>query len=96
MPKQSASRELKRATEKYHGILLKHQQLQKQFVGEDEPAKREKLKAKLIASHKATKVAEKEFNRAIASEPVDYDALMELKTTIKKVIKESLAELLRL
>jgi hypothetical protein len=92
MPKQGTSKELKKATDKYHEALLKYQQLQKKFVNEPNPAKRESMKTALIAAHKESKAAEKEFNQVVASEPVDYDALTELKATIKEAIRTVLKE----
>jgi hypothetical protein len=93
MAKQGTSKELKKATDKYHEALLKYQQLQKKFVAEPNPAKREPMKAALIAAHKEAKAAEKEFNHVVASEPVDYDALTELKKSIKEAIRIVLKEI---
>ncbi len=67
------SKELMKATEKMHAEQLKQQELQKKFVTETDPKKKEKMKADLIAQHKAVKKAEADFQEALGREHVDYD-----------------------
>ena len=62
-----------KATEKMHAEQLKQQELQKKFVTETDPTKKEKMKADLIAQHKAVKKAEAAFQEALGREHVDYD-----------------------
>ena len=67
------SKELMKATEKMHAEQLKQQELQKKFVTETDPKKKEKMKADLIAQHKAVKKVEAAFQEALGREHVDYD-----------------------
>jgi hypothetical protein len=69
----SVSKELMKATEKMHAEQLKQQELQKKFVTETDPKKKEKMKADLIAQHKAVKKVEAAFQEALGREHVDYD-----------------------
>lgn len=73
------SKELMKATEKMHAEQLKQQELQKKFITETDPTKKEKMKADLIAQHKAVKKVEAAFQEALGREHVDYDdELLEL------------------
>ena len=67
------SKELMKATEKMHAEQLKQQELQKKFVSETDATKKEKMKADLIAQHKKVKEAERNFQKALGREHVDYD-----------------------
>lgn len=69
----SMTSNFKKAIEAYQEIQLKQQQLQKTFVSEKNPNKREALKKKLIAISKLVKRAEAEFNRALQNEPIELD-----------------------
>ena len=67
------SRGFSKAVEVYQSVQLKQQKLQKAFVAEKDPSKREKLKQALLKIHKVVKKAEEDFNRALMQEPVDLD-----------------------
>ena len=69
----SMSRGFSKAVEVYQSVQLKQQKLQKAFVAEKDPSKREKLKQALLKIHKVVKKAEEDFNRALMQEPVDLD-----------------------
>ena len=69
----TVSKELMKATEKMHAEQLKQQELQKKFVSEMDPDKKEKMKADLVAQHKKVKEAERNFQEALGREEVDYD-----------------------
>ena len=67
------TRKFAKAAEKLYDAQLKQQQLQKKFVAEKNPKKREQLKQALIKMHKIVKKAESDFNAALMQEPVDLD-----------------------
>ena len=61
----------RKATENYQDLMVKQQNLKKEFVAQKDPKKREKLKKELIALHKKVQKAEDVFNRALMGEPID-------------------------
>jgi hypothetical protein len=95
----TVSKELVKATEKMHAEQLKQQELQKKFVSETDPDKKEKMKADLVAQHKKVKEAERNFQEALGREEVDYDdSLLENKIVseedaAKEAVTDSLKEL---
>ncbi len=69
----SMSRGFSQAVEVYQDVQLKQQKLQKAFIAEKDPTKRERLKQALLKMHKLVKKAEEAFNKALMQEPVDLD-----------------------
>tara|TARA_R110000737_G_scaffold278861_3_gene285569 strand:- start:84 stop:776 length:693 start_codon:yes stop_codon:yes gene_type:complete len=70
---ESITKNFTRAIETYKKIQLNQQDLRKAFVGEKDPVKKEKLKQGLIKMHAKVVKAEKEFNKALQTEPVEDD-----------------------
>ena len=69
----TVSKELMKATDKFHVEQIKLQDIQKKFVSETDPAKKEKLKKEVIAQHKIVKKAEDDFQTTLGREDIDYD-----------------------
>ena len=69
----TVSKELMKATDKFHAEQIKLQDIQKKFVTETDPAKKEKLKKEVIAQHKIVKKAEDDFQTTLGREDIDYD-----------------------
>jgi hypothetical protein len=69
----SITKRFQKAVEALQTIQLKQQELRKKFVSEKDPKKKEKLKQSLISLHKKVEQAEKDFNKAVTSEPIDDD-----------------------
>jgi len=70
---ESITKNFTRAIETYKKIQLNQQDLRKAFVNEKDPKKKEKLKQALIKMHSQVVKAEKEFNKALQTEPVEDD-----------------------
>ena len=70
---ESITKNFTRAIETYKKIQLNQQDLRKAFVNEKDPTKKEKLKQGLIKMHAQVVKAEKEFNKALQTEPVEDD-----------------------
>jgi len=70
---ESITKNFTRAIETYKKIQLNQQDLRKAFVNEKDPKKKEKLKQGLIKMHSQVVKAEKEFNKALQTEPVEDD-----------------------
>ena len=70
---ESITKNFTRAIETYKKIQLNQQDLRKAFVSEKDPKKKEKLKQGLIKMHAQVVKAEKEFNKALQTEPVEDD-----------------------
>ena len=77
---ESITKNFTRAIETYKKIQLKQQDLRNAFVSEKDPKKKDKLKSALIKMHKEVVAAEKDFNKALSTEPVqdDYEDLAEI------------------
>jgi hypothetical protein len=69
----SITKRFQKAVEALQTIQLKQQDLRKKFVAEKDPKKKEKFKQSLISLHKKVEQAEKDFNKAVTSEPIDDD-----------------------
>ena len=69
----TVSKELMKATDKFHAEQIKLQDIQKKFVSETDPAKKEKLKKEVITQHKVVKKAEADFQTTLGREDIDYD-----------------------
>jgi hypothetical protein len=67
----SITKRFQKAVEALQTIQLKQQELRKKFVAEKDPKKKEKFKQSLISLHKKVQQAEKDFNNAVTSEPID-------------------------
>ena len=76
------SRKFAKAAEKLYDEQLKQQQLQKAFVKEKDPKKKEKMKAALIAQHKIVQKVQSAFNAALNQEPIDLE--MEIAEAFQK------------
>jgi hypothetical protein len=72
---ESITKNFTKAIETYKKIQLNQQQLRKKFVSEKDPNKKERLKKALIKMHKDVVKAEKEFNKALHSEPIEDDLM---------------------
>jgi len=68
---ESITKNFTRAIETYKKIQLNQQDLRKAFVGEKDPKKKEKLKQALIKMHAKVVKAEKDFNKALQTEPIE-------------------------
>ena len=77
------SRKFAKAAEKLYDEQLKQQQLQKAFVKEKDPKKKEKMKAALIAQHKIVQKVQSAFNAALNQEPIDLEMEIAEDTTAK-------------
>jgi hypothetical protein len=71
--KAKVSKSLLNAIDKYHAAQLAFQQLQKEFLSipKEDTQKRDKMKDKLLATHKETKAAEAEFQATLGQEGID-------------------------
>ena len=67
------SRKFAKAAEKLYDAQLKQQQLQKKFVAEKNPKKKEALKKLLIDMHRYVQKVQSAFNAALNQEPVDLE-----------------------
>jgi len=67
----SITKRFQKAVEALQSIQLKQQELRKKFVAEKDPKKKETFKKFLISLHKKVEQAEKDFNKAVTSEPID-------------------------
>ena len=67
----SITKRFQKAVEALQSIQLKQQELRKKFVAEKDPKKKETFKKSLISLHKKVEQAEKDFNKAVTSEPID-------------------------
>ena len=67
------SRKFAKAAEKLYDAQLKQQQLQKKFVSEKNPKKKEALKKLLIDMHRYVQKVQSAFNAALNQEPVDLE-----------------------
>ena len=65
------TRKFAKAAEKLYDAQLKQQQLQKKFVAEKNPKKKEALKKLLIDMHRYVQKVQSAFNAALNQEPVD-------------------------
>jgi hypothetical protein len=68
---ESITKNFTRAIETYKKIQLNQQDLRKAFVSEKDPKKKEKLKQALIKMHAKVVKAEKDFNKALQTEPIE-------------------------
>tara|TARA_R110001592_G_scaffold2180_2_gene13286 strand:+ start:316 stop:1002 length:687 start_codon:yes stop_codon:yes gene_type:complete len=68
---ESITKNFTRAIETYKKIQLNQQDLRKAFVSEKDPKKKEKLKQSLIKMHAKVVKAEKDFNKALQTEPIE-------------------------
>ena len=67
------TRKFAKAAEKLYDAQLKQQQLQKKFVAEKNPKKKEALKKLLIDMHRYVQKVQSAFNAALNQEPVDLE-----------------------
>ena len=67
------TRKFAKAEEKLYDAQLKQQQLQKKFVAEKNPKKKEALKKLLIDMHRYVQKVQSAFNAALNQEPVDLE-----------------------
>jgi len=68
---ESITKNFTKAIETYKKIQLNQQELRKAFVNEKDPKKKEKLKQGLIKMHAQVVKAEKDFNKALQTEPIE-------------------------
>jgi len=68
---ESITKNFTKAIETYKKIQLNQQELRKAFVSEKDPKKKEKLKQGLIKMHAQVVKAEKDFNKALQTEPIE-------------------------
>ena len=76
------TRKFAKAAEKLYDAQLKQQQLQKKFVAEKNPKKKEALKKDLITMHRYVQKVQSAFNAALNQEPVDLE--LEIKEAADK------------
>ena len=69
--KAKMSMAFRKTMEDLYDLELEQQELRKKFVAEKNPAKREAMKKNIITLHKKVKGAQIDFNKALATEPVD-------------------------
>jgi hypothetical protein len=69
--KANMSQSFRKAMEGLYDLELEQQELRKKFVAETNPAKRKAMKKDIVALHKKVKSAQLNFNKALATEPVD-------------------------
>jgi len=81
LEKAKMSSTFRKAMEALYDIEYKQQELRKKFVGEKNPAKKEAMKKDLVALHKKVQLANLNFNKALANEPIEG---LEEGTTMKK------------
>ena len=67
------TRKFAKAAVKLYDAQLKQQQLQKKFVAEKNPKKKEALKKLLIDMHRYVQNVHSAFNAALHQEPVDLE-----------------------
>ena len=67
------TRKFAKAAEKLYDAQLKQQQLQKKFVAEKNPKKKEALNKLLIDMHRYVQKVQSAFNAALNQEPVDLE-----------------------
>lgn len=114
-PNVSISRQLKKATDTLQNAMLVKQEAEKQimvmkkaFLSETDPARKERIKPKLIklnrelkAAEQALAVADANFHRLLATEPDEdiYDLLDHkiqeyiVRKQVRKVVTETLKKL---
>lgn len=79
------TRKFAKAAETLYDAQLKQQQLQKKFVAEKNPKKKEALKKDLITMHRYVQKVQSAFNAALNQEPVDLE--LEIKEAADKESK---------